>query len=270
MISIAAAAAAILASASVLAQGPLNESITVGVVSQYDFCLMLPPTPGGNIGDTEGTSLSRCLGNVPGSRAVGPFPDGFITSAHFIETPEYVQVSGNLDIALYNLDPTDGGGQYDSAMGGSRPYSMCANYPSYLSYVEPDQKRYWYELSACLMIFYPLISSLGRGVACDAASLVRMSSVPFVSVLMVSIARWLTKTNRFADRDTIGCVAGMPGTVFGEGFTANGVPGTKSMTRAVSSIFRNGSSSFAQICSHERIGSLSLPRGQCHGSLGGG
>ena len=128
---------------SAAAQGPLNEPITVGVVSQYDFCLMLPPTAGGNIGNTEGTSLSRCIGNVPGSKAVGPLPEGFITSAHFIETPQFVQVSGNLDNARYGLDPTDGGGQYDSAMGGSRPYSMCANYPSYLSYVEPDQKRYW-------------------------------------------------------------------------------------------------------------------------------
>ncbi len=135
--------ALLLLAGLVSAQGPLNEPITVGVVSQYDFCLMLPPTPGGNIGNTEGTSLSRCIGNVPGSKAVGPLPDGFITSAHLIETPEYIQVSGNLDVAKYGLDPTDGGGQYDSAMGGSRPYSMCANYPSYLSYVEPDQKRYW-------------------------------------------------------------------------------------------------------------------------------
>ena len=67
---------------------------------------------------------------------------GFITSAHLIETADYVQVSGNMDNSKYGLDPTDGGGQYDSALGGSRPGSKCAGYPSYLEYVEPDQSRY--------------------------------------------------------------------------------------------------------------------------------
>ena len=54
----------------------MADPITVGIASQYDFCLMLPPQPGQNVGDTEGSSLSRCMGTVPGSDAVGPMPEG--------------------------------------------------------------------------------------------------------------------------------------------------------------------------------------------------
>jgi hypothetical protein len=54
----------------------LAEPYIVGIVSEREFCLMLPPQPGQNIGATEHISLSRCMGNVPGSDAVGPLPEG--------------------------------------------------------------------------------------------------------------------------------------------------------------------------------------------------
>ena len=54
----------------------LADPITVGIASERDFCLMLPPQPGQNIGNTEGSSLARCMGTVPGSNSVGPMPQG--------------------------------------------------------------------------------------------------------------------------------------------------------------------------------------------------
>jgi hypothetical protein len=52
------------------------DPITVGIATPTDFCLMMPPAPGGNVGDTEGTSLARCIGTVPGSDSAGPMPEG--------------------------------------------------------------------------------------------------------------------------------------------------------------------------------------------------
>ena len=103
---------------------------------------MMPPAQGLNVGNTEGTSLARCIGNVPGSDSAGTLPNGFIASAHFKSTNDYIQVSGDLDTSKWIFPSGDTGGQYDSALWGSRPFSTCAGYSSYLEYLEPDNNRY--------------------------------------------------------------------------------------------------------------------------------
>ena len=116
--------------------------ITVAIQNATAFCLMLPPQPGQNVGNTEGSSLARCT--VPMAEATGSLllPKGFIRSAHFISTNHYVQVTGQLDRGAYGLAASDQGGEYDSDPHGSRPGSVCAGATSYFSYVEPSDNRY--------------------------------------------------------------------------------------------------------------------------------
>ncbi|PPQ70396.1 hypothetical protein CVT24_013134, partial [Panaeolus cyanescens] len=63
--------------------------------SVSDFCLWAPPDPGPNsvIGNTERIEVAWCLKNGTGSRLI---PDGTITGAHFVQTPDFVQVTGTL------------------------------------------------------------------------------------------------------------------------------------------------------------------------------
>jgi hypothetical protein len=50
--------------------------ITIGIIDEFNFCLMMPPAFGDNIGNTEGTSLSLCIGQVVGSDSAGSMPQG--------------------------------------------------------------------------------------------------------------------------------------------------------------------------------------------------
>ena len=59
-----------------IASGLSADHITVGITSPYNFCLMVPPYAGGNVGNTEGSSVSKCIGTVPGSDSAGPLPSG--------------------------------------------------------------------------------------------------------------------------------------------------------------------------------------------------
>ena len=40
-------------------------------------------------------------------------PDGTITGAHFVQTPDYVQVTGVGDLTLINIPKGDAGGELD-------------------------------------------------------------------------------------------------------------------------------------------------------------
>ncbi|KAJ3046221.1 hypothetical protein HDV00_000033 [Rhizophlyctis rosea] len=120
-----------------------QSGITLVVKSATNFCAMLPPNPGDTVGNTESISLAYCTSPVDGD-AIGAraFPGGFITSAHYVATSGYVQVTGTFDRSKYSLKSSDGGGQYDSAAAGIRPGSSCAGWGSYLEYLEPDSQRY--------------------------------------------------------------------------------------------------------------------------------
>ncbi|KDR80200.1 hypothetical protein GALMADRAFT_277444 [Galerina marginata CBS 339.88] len=62
--------------------------------SVTDFCVFSPPNPGPDsvIGNTERIEVAWCLQDGTGARLI---PDGTIQGAHFIETPDFVQVTGN-------------------------------------------------------------------------------------------------------------------------------------------------------------------------------
>ncbi|KAJ3570563.1 hypothetical protein NP233_g4325 [Leucocoprinus birnbaumii] len=75
-----------------------------------DFCLYAPPQPGpaSTIGDTEREEVSWCMKSGYGTRLI---PDGAITGAHFIETPDFVQITGVGDLTLLNIPKGDAGGE---------------------------------------------------------------------------------------------------------------------------------------------------------------
>ena len=77
-----------------------------------DFCIFAPPNPGpgSDIGDTERIEVSWCIQAGYGTRLI---PDGAITGAHFVQTPDYVQVTGVGDLTKINIPQGDEGGELD-------------------------------------------------------------------------------------------------------------------------------------------------------------
>ncbi|KZP24975.1 hypothetical protein FIBSPDRAFT_856339 [Athelia psychrophila] len=77
-----------------------------------DFCLFAPPTPGKNseIGDSEQIEVSWCMQDGYGTRLI---PDGSITGITFIQTPDFVQVTGVGDLTSMNIPKGDEGGELD-------------------------------------------------------------------------------------------------------------------------------------------------------------
>jgi len=87
-----------------------------------DFCIFAPPNPGADsvIGNTERIEVSWCMKDGYGTRLI---PDGTITGAHFVKTPDYVQVTGVGDLTKMNIPSGDGGGELDphGADGNGNP-----------------------------------------------------------------------------------------------------------------------------------------------------
>ncbi|TBU28064.1 hypothetical protein BD311DRAFT_739549 [Dichomitus squalens] len=94
----------------------------VYVNSLDDFCLFAPPNPGASstIGDTERIEVAWCVQGGHGTRVI---PDGTITGAHFVQTPDYVQVTGVGDFTKINIPQGDEGGELDphGADGNGNP-----------------------------------------------------------------------------------------------------------------------------------------------------
>ncbi|KAI3613984.1 macrophage activating glycoprotein [Moniliophthora roreri] len=90
--------------------------------SVEDFCLFAPPKPGPDsvIGNTEREEVSWCLKDGYGTRLI---PDGTIKGAHFVKTPDYVQVTGIGDFTSMNIPAGDAGGELDphGADGNGNP-----------------------------------------------------------------------------------------------------------------------------------------------------
>ncbi|KAK0447612.1 hypothetical protein EV421DRAFT_1900983 [Armillaria borealis] len=87
-----------------------------------DFCLWSPPEPGPNsgIGETERIEVSWCLKSGYGTRTI---PADAITGAHFVKTPDFVQVTGVGDFTKMNIPAGDSGGELDphGADGNGNP-----------------------------------------------------------------------------------------------------------------------------------------------------
>ncbi|EGO03855.1 hypothetical protein SERLA73DRAFT_165431, partial [Serpula lacrymans var. lacrymans S7.3] len=87
-----------------------------------DWCVWSPPEPGPNsvIGDTEQIEVAWCMKSGYGTRLI---PDGTITGAHFVVTPDYVQVTGVGNLTYLNIPNGDEGGELDphGATGNGNP-----------------------------------------------------------------------------------------------------------------------------------------------------
>lgn len=91
---------------------PAHSSLAVAVNSVDDFCVYAPPEPGpaSAIGNTERIEVSWCIKPGYGTRLA---PDGTFTGAHFVMTPDYVQVTGVGDLTKINIPSGDSGGELD-------------------------------------------------------------------------------------------------------------------------------------------------------------
>jgi len=89
-------------------------------------CLWAPPyTDGTNstIGETERIEVAWCMKDGYGTRLI---PDGTIQGAHFVQTPDYVQVTGFGDFTKMNIPAGDQGGELDphGADGNGNPVGL--------------------------------------------------------------------------------------------------------------------------------------------------
>jgi len=82
----------------------------VYVNSVKDFCVWGPPDPNGEIGTVEQIVVAYC--SEPG-RGTRLFLDGTLQAVHFIETPDYIQVTGTGDFTKMNIVAGDAGGELD-------------------------------------------------------------------------------------------------------------------------------------------------------------
>jgi len=90
--------------------------------SVEDFCLFGPPDPGpaSVIGNTEQIEVAWCMKSGYGTRLI---PDGTMQGAHFVQTPDYVQITGIGDLTKVNVPAGDAGGELDphGATGNGNP-----------------------------------------------------------------------------------------------------------------------------------------------------
>jgi len=88
-----------------------------------DFCVWGPPYSNGKnatIGETERIEVAYCLKDGYGTRLI---PDGTIIGAHWVQTPDYVQITGNGDWTKIGIPHGDAGGELDphGADGNGNP-----------------------------------------------------------------------------------------------------------------------------------------------------
>ncbi|KAI0293369.1 hypothetical protein B0F90DRAFT_1941084 [Multifurca ochricompacta] len=87
-----------------------------------DWCIFGPPDPGPEsvIGNTERIEVAWCIKSGYGTRVI---PDGTISGAHFVQTPDYVQITGVGDLTKINIPAGDEGGELDphGADGNGNP-----------------------------------------------------------------------------------------------------------------------------------------------------
>lgn len=114
----------------------INNGKIVRLNSIDDFCLLMPKGPDITIGVSEGDAISYCTTDdlTQGARRMEN-PGSFITGAHFVKGPDYVQITGALNYEVFGLVNGDDGGMYDDAPKGSEPYSFCEGYASYVEII---------------------------------------------------------------------------------------------------------------------------------------
>jgi len=90
------------------------------VNSLQDFCLWGPPEPNSVIGAVEEIVVAYCTTPGQGTRL---FPAGTILQAHFVETPDYIQITGVGQFTNIGIAAGDQGGELDphGATGNGNP-----------------------------------------------------------------------------------------------------------------------------------------------------
>ncbi|CAO3701035.1 hypothetical protein G6F70_000868 [Rhizopus microsporus] len=116
---------------------PLNKrGYSIQLRSGTEFCSFVPPHAGDDVGGTENDGIPMCTSSSLGGQQ---FPAGFIQSAHYLSTSNYVQVTGRIDRTKYNLKSSDGGGQYDNKdISGV----TCNGYKYFVNLIEPDANQF--------------------------------------------------------------------------------------------------------------------------------
>ncbi|KAG8988117.1 hypothetical protein FRB94_001843 [Tulasnella sp. JGI-2019a] len=85
----------------------------VYINSVQDFCIFGPPVKPGQfetISADERIEIAYCLNEGYGTRVM---PEGTITGAHFVQTPDYVQITGWGDFTKIGITKGDYGGELD-------------------------------------------------------------------------------------------------------------------------------------------------------------
>ena len=82
---------------------------TAWLNSLQDFCLW-GPAEYGTVGEKERHGVAYCTTDRHGTRLI---PDGTITGAHFVQTRDYVQVTGQGDFTNILIPDGDDGGEFD-------------------------------------------------------------------------------------------------------------------------------------------------------------
>jgi len=80
------------------------------VNSVQDFCLWGPQVANSVIGNVEQVVVAYCSNPNRGTRSFG---DGTLISAHFVETPDYIQITGSGNFVNINIASGDAGGELD-------------------------------------------------------------------------------------------------------------------------------------------------------------
>ena len=113
MFNLASSASALVLLGAVVVSAAPNNGQIAQITSASNWCMMMPPSPGGDIAQNEDRAIAFCTNanaDAPGAKI---FPDGFIQSAHFATANGYVQITGKIDRTKYSLADSDQGGQYD-------------------------------------------------------------------------------------------------------------------------------------------------------------
>jgi len=82
----------------------------VYINSLDDFCVWGAQDPGSSIGAVEQIVVAYCTKPGRGTRL---FPEGSLINAHFLITPDYVQITGRGDFTKINIQAGDAGGELD-------------------------------------------------------------------------------------------------------------------------------------------------------------
>ncbi|KAJ6546353.1 hypothetical protein B0H10DRAFT_1326932 [Mycena sp. CBHHK59/15] len=125
----------------------------VFITDTQKFCMIMPRSPHTNIGDSErpGGTRTHCSRDAHYDAEQGDIPATFWSNVAFKKGTgqngqRYIQLTGCIrPEQLGQLNPDDGGGQYDSSGGsagrGNPEGSVCLGYNHYVEIVEPDARR---------------------------------------------------------------------------------------------------------------------------------